>query len=193
MALLSSRIRLDSPVPRYGPTTPFDESQGLGCFGFARHYSRNHYCFLFLRLLRCFSSAGCLPPAYAGECHGINHDRFSHSEIPGSKLFWQLPEAYRSQSRPSSTCSAKASTMCRNNLINSQLDKQESSRQSGIYFYLLFCASAQPPSGGNFQGSHSLWNKKRTSSVRFLALDGKYLFLCNKNPFQGWRDIIEDR
>ena len=105
---------------------------GLGCFGFARRYSRNHYCFLFLRLLRCFSSAGCLPPTYAGGYPGINRDRFSHSEIPGSKLFWQLPEAYRSQSRPSSTCSAKASTMCRNNLINSQLDKQELSHQSGI-------------------------------------------------------------
>jgi hypothetical protein len=31
---------------------------GLGFFPFARHYSGNHYCFLFLRLLRCFSSAG---------------------------------------------------------------------------------------------------------------------------------------
>ena len=34
---------------------------GLGCSAFARHYSRNHSCFLLLRLLRCFSSAG-LPP-----------------------------------------------------------------------------------------------------------------------------------
>src|SRR5690606_31714451 len=31
---------------------------GLGSFPFARHYSGNHYYFLFLRLLRCFSSAG---------------------------------------------------------------------------------------------------------------------------------------
>ena len=30
---------------------------GLGYSHFARHYSGNHYCFLFLRLLRCFSSA----------------------------------------------------------------------------------------------------------------------------------------
>src|SRR5690606_35137649 len=30
---------------------------GLGCSAFARHYLRNHYCFLLLRLLRCFSSA----------------------------------------------------------------------------------------------------------------------------------------
>jgi hypothetical protein len=30
----------------------------LASSAFARHYLRNHYCFLFLRLLRCFSSAG---------------------------------------------------------------------------------------------------------------------------------------
>ena len=34
---------------------------GLGCSAFARHYLRNHSCFLFLRVLRCFSSPG-LPP-----------------------------------------------------------------------------------------------------------------------------------
>jgi hypothetical protein len=33
---------------------------GLGYSAFARHYLRNHYCFLFLCLLRCFSSAGLL-------------------------------------------------------------------------------------------------------------------------------------
>ena len=30
----------------------------LGYSPFARHYSGNHYCFLFLRVLRCFSSPG---------------------------------------------------------------------------------------------------------------------------------------
>jgi hypothetical protein len=34
---------------------------GLGFSAFARHYLRNHYCFLFLRVLRCFSSPGSLP------------------------------------------------------------------------------------------------------------------------------------
>ena len=38
--------------------------------------------------------------------------RFTHSEIPGSQLAWQLPEAYRSLQRPSSASSAKASTWC---------------------------------------------------------------------------------
>ena len=31
---------------------------GLGSSDFARHYFRNHWCFLFLRVLRCFSSPG---------------------------------------------------------------------------------------------------------------------------------------
>jgi hypothetical protein len=35
-----------------------------------------------------------------------------HSEIPGSKPAWRLPEAYRSLPRPSSPVSAKASTSC---------------------------------------------------------------------------------
>ena len=41
------------------PTTP-SETLGLGCSHFARHYSGNRVCFLFLQLLRCFSSLSCL-------------------------------------------------------------------------------------------------------------------------------------
>ena len=36
----------------------------LGCSLFARHYSGNHDCFLFLSLLRCFSSGGWLSFEY---------------------------------------------------------------------------------------------------------------------------------
>ncbi len=42
----------------------------------------------------------------------MTRTRFSHSEIHGSKLAWQLPVAYRSLQRPSSASSAKASTEC---------------------------------------------------------------------------------
>lgn len=52
---------------------------GLGFFHFARHYSGNHYCFLFLCLLRCFSSAGSR--IYATILQIV---RFPHSEIRGS-------------------------------------------------------------------------------------------------------------
>ena len=49
---------LKNMLPRRSPTTPAGTPAGLASSAFARHYSRNHFCFLFLRLLRCFSSAG---------------------------------------------------------------------------------------------------------------------------------------
>ena len=39
---------------------PQHRSVGLGCSLFARRYWGNRFCFLFLRVLRCFSSPGCL-------------------------------------------------------------------------------------------------------------------------------------
>src|SRR5690242_13331517 len=39
---------------------------GLASSAFARHYSRNHFCFLFLRVLRCFTSPRSPPtPIYS--------------------------------------------------------------------------------------------------------------------------------
>ena len=48
----------NGPVDYCGPATPGSpfESPGLGYSGFARHYFRNHGCFLFLRVLRWFTS-----------------------------------------------------------------------------------------------------------------------------------------
>src|SRR6187551_329611 len=37
---------------------------GLACSAFARHYSRNRGCFLFLWVLRCFTSPRSLYPPY---------------------------------------------------------------------------------------------------------------------------------
>ena len=45
--------------------------RGLGYSRFARHYSGNHSYFLFLRVLRCFSSPRS-PSPYEGECHVFN-------------------------------------------------------------------------------------------------------------------------
>ena len=47
-------------------SSPF-ESPGLGCSEFARHYFRNHGCFLFLRVLRWFTSPSSL-------AHPMNSD-----------------------------------------------------------------------------------------------------------------------
>jgi hypothetical protein len=57
---------------RQDPTTPSIQRLqawhilGLGCSPFARRYSGNRCCFLFLRVLRCFSSPRSpLPPMYS--------------------------------------------------------------------------------------------------------------------------------
>ena len=51
------------------PNSPF-ESFGLGCSDFARHYFRNHGCFLFLQVLRWFTSLSLLD-------HPMNSDERS--------------------------------------------------------------------------------------------------------------------
>ena len=59
-----------------GPTTPRSpcESRGLGYSEFARHYYRNHGCFLFLWVLRWFTSPGSLPaPIYSAQDIGCPH------------------------------------------------------------------------------------------------------------------------
>ena len=50
------------PQPRPCNPCRVSHTDGLATSAFARHYSRNHCCFLFLRVLRCFSSPR-LPPA----------------------------------------------------------------------------------------------------------------------------------
>ncbi len=79
-----------------GPTTPCCMQQGLGCSAFARHYLRNHYCFLFLRVLRCFSSPGsCHAVGVTVPLHGT---RLPHSDTHGSRVVCTSPwlfAAYR--------------------------------------------------------------------------------------------------
>jgi hypothetical protein len=60
---LSHRFH-NGTVDDCGPATPGSpcESPGLGSSDFARHYFRNHGCFLFLGVLRWFTSPGL--PAY---------------------------------------------------------------------------------------------------------------------------------
>jgi hypothetical protein len=57
--------RRSAPPNVCGPATPSSPfgSLGLGCSDFARHYFRNHGCFLFLQVLRWFTSLGSLDHA----------------------------------------------------------------------------------------------------------------------------------
>ena len=93
--------------------TPVCKHSGLGFFPFARRYSEDRVFFLFLRVLRCFSSPGSLPCVMDWRMDdGGFHRRvspFGYPRITGCLL---LPAAFRSLSRPSSAPSAKASAPC---------------------------------------------------------------------------------
>ena len=92
--------------------TPACSHAGLGSSGFARRYFRNRCFFLFLRVLRCFSSPGSPPCAMdlRTDTWGLPTwvSPFRHLRISG---YLRLPGAFRSLSRLSSAPSAKASTL----------------------------------------------------------------------------------
>ena len=96
----------------YAVLTPKDKSSGLGSFPFARRYSGNRCFFLFLRVLRCFSSPGSPRTAM----YSPHADRGFLCRVSPFRYLWiigyvLLPEAFRSLSRLSSALSAKASTL----------------------------------------------------------------------------------
>ena len=127
VARLSSRLRLtrsnrpgrpaDLPGPPLQPPTGNGcrllHPYGLGSSPFARRYSGNHGCFLFLEVLRCFSSLGSPPKAYVFSQGMTGHypGRVTPFGNPGIKARVQLPPAYRSLPRPSSPACTKASTL----------------------------------------------------------------------------------
>ena len=92
--------------------TPERTRSGLGSFHFARRYFGNRVFFLFLRLLRCFSSPGSLCMTMYSSCSDWS---FSSRVSPFRNLrvigYLLLTAAYRSLSRLSSALSAKASTL----------------------------------------------------------------------------------
>ena len=102
----------------YAVRTPSCTHDGLGSFHFARRYFGNRCFFLFLRLLRCFSSPGSLCIAMYSLCS----DRSLSCRVSPFRNRWVagyllLTNAYRSLSRLSSALSAKASTL-RSLLLN---------------------------------------------------------------------------
>ncbi len=97
-----------------GPTTPGYPCgrPGLGCSDFARRYFRNRGCFLFLRVLRWFTSPGSpRRPMDSGGDVPVLPGRvspFGDLRVTGCL---RLTGAYRSLPRPSSPACAKASTV----------------------------------------------------------------------------------
>ena len=92
--------------------TPVCTHTGLGSFPFARRYSGNRCFFLFLRVLRCFSSPGspCMAMYSPYSDRGLlcRVSPFRHPRVNG---YLRLSAAFRSLSRLSSALSAKASAL----------------------------------------------------------------------------------
>ena len=115
MVWLSRPLRLELADHRTQVLQPRCDRNhtGLGWSPFARHYLGSHYCFLFLRVLRCFSSPGWpLHPMFSDAGNRSSTCWVVPFGNPRINEYLPLPAAYRSLSRPSSPSRAKASTMC---------------------------------------------------------------------------------
>ena len=91
------------PVPFRSPGapilrahTPARTRAGLGSSRFARRYSGNHFCFLLLRLLRCFSSPGAPHAHYGFMCGYVRSALrgFPHSDTCGSTGICPSPQLF---------------------------------------------------------------------------------------------------
>ncbi len=87
---------------------------GLGCSLFARHYSGNRYFFLFLQVMRCFSSLRMPTALQCAMSSTWRVDPFGYVRIE-SRL--QIPAPFRSLPRPSSLLEAQASSVCTSLLL----------------------------------------------------------------------------
>ncbi len=108
VAGLSRPLRLASNLFTESPSTPKAFALGLGSSPFARRYLGNRLFFLFLWVLRCFSSPGSLLYAYFLQHRVTGY--YSRRVPPFGYLrisaCLRLPEAFRSLPRPSSPLSA---------------------------------------------------------------------------------------
>ena len=90
-------LHLSFKIPHRGPTTP-ETSLRFGLFRFRSPLLTESILFLFLRLLRCFTSPGIaylFLPSLAGfrkERWPIKATRLPHSEISGSKRICRSPK-----------------------------------------------------------------------------------------------------
>ena len=110
---LSQNLSIRICQCNYAVRTPQSKLRGLGSSGFARRYYRNRVFFLFLRVLRWFSSPRSLHYAMDLRNDGMGLPcRVSPFGYLRIIAYVRLPEAFRSLSRPSSALSAKASALC---------------------------------------------------------------------------------
>ena len=82
-----------SYYPDVTTAAAFNVDIGLGSSPFARHYLGNRSLFLFLRVLRCFSSPGLASATYlfSSRIYRFYLYGFAHSVIPGSTDAYSSP------------------------------------------------------------------------------------------------------
>ena len=163
--------------------TPECTHSGLGSSAFARRYLRNRVFFLFLRVLRCFSSPGSLPYVMDWRMDDWSSSSrvspFRHLRINGYLL---LPAAFRSLSRLSSALSAKASTL-RSFLFDHLFYQRLKQVSSRIVFTILLENFHFPAFG---LSCYSLFAKDNSSDVfLYLYVYVSILRICS---FQGTSD-----
>ena len=89
-------VRLSGPILPAVLNPERISTLGLGFSDFARHYFRNRFYFLFLRVLRCFSSPGSprYPYVFRIGYRDITRDEFPHSDICGSLDVCSSPQLF---------------------------------------------------------------------------------------------------
>jgi hypothetical protein len=97
----------------WSPTTPGAKPPVWATSAFVRHYLRNRFRFLFLTLLRCFTSGGSRIRSYFIQSGTIQYKSYQVIPFgdPRVNACLRLTEAYRSLPRPSSPTGTKASTV----------------------------------------------------------------------------------
>ena len=176
--------------------TPACTHAGLGSFHFARRYFGNRCFFLFLSLLRCFSSGGSQP----APMDSVQVDRSLSCQVSPFrdlrvKGYLLLTAAYRSLSRLSSALSAKASTL-RPSLLylilnwiskaNWTIDLslilfRESVNRSTRSFYLILFGVFRTPKGSVITLRHLRWLRLMTPHLRIYFVNSLLDIRCLVN------------
>jgi hypothetical protein len=80
-----------TPQPHTHNPCQVSHAHGLASSAFARHYSRNHYCFLFHPVLRCFTSRSSLHTPYFIQARVTGHDSSQVSPFGHPRINARLP------------------------------------------------------------------------------------------------------
>ena len=101
-------------TPTSGPYNPGGQVLRFGLFRFRSPLLTESFHFLFLWLLRCFTSPGFAPSVLCIQTAVARYDSDRVTPFGNLRIiaYLPLPEAYRSLSRPSSPTGTKAFIMC---------------------------------------------------------------------------------